>query len=225
VHPVGRLASGPQVRVPDGWPTVDGRIGCLTCHDIRRQCDDARRPATNATMLRDHDPDRWGGFCTRCHVVEESQSLSPHRQLDSSGQVRTETCLMCHTEALVASSDGIRRFEPKLGDVSSGVCLRCHARHRDVSAIGHVERPVPQVLRQRLLAWELAGAASPDPDRRPARLPLADGRVACFTCHNPHQTGLFPAGSELGMRARRPADAAVALRVDYMELCLACHGK
>ncbi len=65
----------------------------------------------------------------------------------------------------------------------------------------------------------------PDTLNRPARLPLSDGNVACYSCHNPHQAGLFPPGSVLDARATVPIDAAVALRMNSMELCIACHNK
>lgn len=60
---------------------------------------------------------------------------------------------------------------------------------------------------------------------RVAALPLGHGRVTCYTCHNPHPPELFPKGSELGARATEPRSAAVDLRLDRMELCLACHRK
>jgi cytochrome c553 len=68
--------------------------------------------------------------------------------------------------------------------------------------------------------------------RSPARLPLGHkaggGRAAqevvtCYTCHNPHYTGLFPADSELGALASNPQDRASALRTNWIDLCSECH--
>jgi len=235
-HPVGRLASEPPFRVPDDWPLIDDRLGCLTCHHVRQHCDaNLRRPTVNPGFVREYDAGRPLDFCLRCHFVDESWNLNPHRQLDAAGQVRGEVCLVCHTGPLTVPPDAARRFEPKLHDASSGLCLRCHAQHWDVTLVGHVERPVPETIRRRLLAREALGTAGRDGretamrpserDRQPAKLPLADGRVACFTCHNPHQAGLFPAGSELDTRAKTAAGAAAALRLDLPELCQECHAK
>jgi len=60
---------------------------------------------------------------------------------------------------------------------------------------------------------------------RSETLPLADGRIACYTCHNPHQVGLFPSGSELAAWAASAPEAALYLRADRPALCLECHEK
>lgn len=207
-HPVGRIARNDRIATPSDWPLNNGRLACLTCHEIRRHCDaSAARPLDNPAMLREFDVVRPYAFCSRCHVSQGAAQISPHRQLAADGGLIEETCRYCHNSVPAIPHDGARRSAPDLRIASSQLCLSCHSRHWDFSQRGHVERPMPDTF------------------NRPAELPLADGNVACYSCHNPHQAGLFPAGSVLGARATVPIDAAVALRMNSMELCIACHIK
>ena len=233
-HPVDSEAAGAGLRMPTGWPLVDGQLGCLTCHDIKQQCNpDARRPGATAKMLRRYDPSQARSFCTACHV-DTAWAGSPHRQLAGDGQADTQLCLLCHEEEPTLPSDGVRRFDAKLRSASES-CLNCHIKHWDCFPAKHVDRLVPPKIRQRMLARELSRrpgltareirVMAAEADRRSTRFPLADGRIACYTCHNPHQVGLFPAGSELATWATAPVEAAHRLRADRPGLCLECHEK
>ena len=233
-HPIGRPARGEHVTTPEDWPTVDGMVGCMTCHDVEGHCKrGARRPAVNTVLLRQYDPQHPLEYCTICHESDVGQRFSPHRQRDASGKVREDACLFCHTQAMKIPADGRRRFEPHLRDETSQLCLNCHSKHWDLSTKGHVDRPVTPKIRKWMLmrqlsyefdesADELAKLAS-QPDRRPARLPLGDGKVTCYSCHNPHYAGMFAAGSELGALASEPQDRASALRENWIDLCSECH--
>ncbi len=243
-HPIGRQAQSEIVATPDDWPTVHGAIGCLTCHDIQRHCDAAaRRPAVNYVLLRHWDPQQPLEYCGNCHRTDIGRRFSPHRQRDAAGKVREDACLFCHTQRPEVPPDGRRRFQPHLRVESSELCLNCHTRHWDLSPLGHVNRPVPPKIRQWMLMRELSLNAdlelpqvarlAEEAGRSPARLPLGHtgsggGRAArevvtCYTCHNPHYTGLFPADSELGALASNPQDRASALRTNWIDLCSECH--
>lgn len=238
-HPIGRPAKTKTVQVPDGWPTYNGQIMCLTCHDLSTHCrKDARRPPGElALLLRNYDPQRRLAYCATCHQADVGQRFSPHRQRDASGRVREDACLFCHTQRPEIPADGRRRFQPHLRNTTSDLCLNCHSKHWDLSPKGHVDRPVTPKIRQWMLMRELSREVdvSPErlarlasqPSRRPARLPLGtkDGHeiVTCYSCHNPHYPGLFPPGSELGARATMPEDRKAALRANWVDLCSHCH--
>lgn len=233
-HPIGRPANTELVTTPPEWPTINGNIGCITCHDIMRHCrQETRRPPVNSELIRGWDPQRPLDHCTICHRGDLGGRFSPHQQRDASGKVREDACLFCHTQRPEVPEDGLRRFQPHLRTESSDVCLNCHVKHWDLSPLGHVDRPVTPRIRQWMLMREINHQSQAPPEelsrlaaesaREPARLPLAGNRVACYTCHNPHYAGLFPEGSELGALAENPSDRASALRTDWVKLCSECH--
>ena len=235
-HPIGRAATGELVATPTDWPTIDGTITCLTCHDLSPQCTaNGKRPAVNYLLLRDYDPQQPLAYCSNCHLADVSGRFSPHQQRDATGRIRDDACFFCHAERPKVPPDGRRRFEPKLRVESSELCLNCHSRHWDLSPLGHVDRPVTPRIRQWMLMRELSLENGGDPrelarlaaesDRDPARLPLGENRVTCYTCHNPHYTGLFPPDSELGAIAENPQDRVSALRANWVDLCSECHSR
>jgi predicted CXXCH cytochrome family protein len=233
-HPIGRPATTELVKAPADWPTVAGAIGCLTCHDIQRHCDPAaKRPAVNTILLRGYDPQRPLEYCSNCHGADVGGRFSPHRQRDAAGNVREDACLFCHTQRPEVPADGRRRFQPHLRTASSDLCLNCHIRHWDLSPLGHVDRPVTPRIREWILVRELSRTRNAnlqelerlarDSKGEPARLPLGQDKVTCYTCHNPHYAGLFPPDSELGALATNPEDRRSALRTNWIELCSECH--
>ncbi len=292
-HPVGRIALTSSTTPPTDWPLVDGRLGCLTCHDVKRHCDvTAARPAGNAAMLRGAALGGSVRFCLQCHEGSDSWRISPHQQTRDDGTIREETCGFCHTadSARIALAGGDK---PVLRSRGSNVCLGCHSKHWDYFPEGHVDRPLTSEIARRL--GELAhrsGAGSvgergsvvdrnatratpsakvgtgadadtddaTEPDstiagstdemsaaesvysdrglphpsadqRRPQHdanrplLPIEGGRIVCYTCHNPHQAGLFAAGAPVGRHASLAPDVQAHLRMDRQDLCLTCHGK
>ncbi|MBK8270952.1 MAG: hypothetical protein IPK83_22650 [Planctomycetes bacterium] len=239
-HPIGRLGHTAFAAVPTGWPLNRERLSCITCHDIRRHCDaEAVKPARNSAMLRGPEIERRLDFCTNCHTPSEKWRINPHRQLSDDGTMRSDTCGFCHSRAMEREPNGERRNDPSLRASGSGVCLGCHAPHWDYFPEGHVDRPVTKEIRRRLIAREFGfmlaegqlsdisafEAAVSDANHKPAFPPLNDNNVTCYSCHNPHERGLFPADSHLGRYARAEEDSKLQLRMDRLDLCQACHSK
>lgn len=224
-HPIGRLVSSEAIDMPS-WPLIDERLSCVTCHDISRHCAaDPSRPRENPGMLRGNTHERSAAFCANCHIDEPTWQNNPHRAAATEETGRTN-CLLCHTQVPEVPSDGQRRFEPMLHDESSDGCLRCHTVHWDYAPGGHLGKEVPEQMLVRLR--HAARRAFPSIGEQSAIkhspvLPLANGRMTCYTCHNPHPPELFPDDSLLGRRARQAADARLALRARQIELCLSCH--
>lgn len=220
-HPIGIAASSAHTKIPSDWPTSDGALGCLTCHDIQQHCDtQATRPSSNVAALRGIGEHQATDFCGNCHTSDPSWRISPHQQLSPGGSADLQSCLFCHNAAPSIPPDGARRGAPDLRTEGSALCLTCHVRHWDYAPGGHVDREAPPRILERMRSSSQVSGAS-----RQMRFPLHDGRVVCYSCHNPHQAGLFPTGSELGMLAAGAADRALRLRKPQLALCLHCHEK
>ncbi len=206
VHPVGVPGATPRTRVPDDRPFVDGRIGCLTCHDIAQHCDAAaKRPRLNAALVRGFERSNPSAACLNCHV-SETWRVNPHRPESPTAAQRA--CSFCHATPAPQAPAGVRRGAPQLRDQATRLCLNCHAMHADPAPRGHLGQPVSSVMQ-----------ALP----RVSELPLEGGAMTCATCHNPHAREQFPQSSALGAYSSSPADARDGLRLEHAALCLSCH--
>ncbi|MGE0480249.1 MAG: cytochrome c3 family protein [Phycisphaerae bacterium] len=239
-HPIGWPAAGPRTHAPpDDWPLVDGRIGCLTCHDIQRHCAAAAvRPAENPALVRGFDARDPFASCTNCHAAD-AWRVNPHRMVvapsghdgaSGAGDTPRQSCGFCHQSTPPTPADGVARGDARLRDTTSKLCLGCHTMHADPAPRGHLEAHVtPSILGTLLAAEQRIFAArgwprpADAPASQPVLLPLSDGRVNCATCHNPHAPELFGSESPLGSRSTAPADAHKALRVEHLQLCFQCH--
>ncbi len=237
VHPVGRLFIEGQVIKPEGWPVPDDKLACVTCHDIRSACDHAEaRPTINSAFLRGTPGESPRRFCGHCHASTDhaQRRYSPHIMLDGQGRPLETVCTFCHQTTTSAAGAMVRTGEADLRADPVGLCVVCHPRHVDYFEPGHIGHPLPAEMRERLVRLHAAKEAreSAVPQTQPADaalfLPLAeDGRIVCATCHNPHQEGLFPAGSTLGEGAMDPDghDKRMRLRGLGKDVCRACHDK
>jgi predicted CXXCH cytochrome family protein len=238
VHPVDRPATGQQVLHPEGWPLVNGRLTCRTCHEFKRShCRGGPRPADNPAFLRDYQGGPVLGFCRNCHAATEQEvRYNPHRMLDSAGKPMLKACQFCHDSPDMPVNAMVRTGRPRLRTPQPALCLSCHFQHVDYFEPGHIGIEVPPRIRAYMLAAErVPPGQTPTPeqiqrfmnsDELPTRLPLQDGkRVVCSTCHNPHEKGVFPAGSPLALGAIHPGAERLRHRLRGLgkELCRGCH--
>ena len=241
VHPSYRTISGDQLkRPPADWPLVGDRIGCITCHQVKAGCrKGVGRPALNPAFLRDYDGGELGRFCNNCHRRAEAELFSPHVMLDGHGQVMESACTYCHLGVPSIKAVGEAGAQAvELRHDGAVLCMSCHTRHVDYFEPGHVHAGVSPQMKSRMAAAEQTTVGQPaepsavqralERGSEPKRLPLADGdRVTCITCHNPHQQGVFAAGSVQAFGAIRPGGSPsdLGLRYKPAELCRACHQK
>ncbi|MBK9128042.1 MAG: hypothetical protein IPM13_09600 [Phycisphaerales bacterium] len=223
-HPIGWAAAGGRTRPPPGWPLVEGRIGCLTCHDMIQHCDaGAVRPEDNSALVRDYDSSNPYEFCRICHV-QEKWRVNPHRN-QVAGFGGAHACAFCHIASPERTDGGGWTFDPGLRGGSNQLCLGCHTMHADPAPEGHLDREVtPAVLAAMLDAERrVFGTAGPEP----RLLVLENGRITCATCHTPHAEDPEPIGlftsAMTRARSRAPEDEHKGLRVEHLALCRHCH--
>lgn len=217
-HPTGRtLQSNADYKQPENWPLVEGKLSCITCHDVTRACQEGlSRSMVNPMFLRD----RWVGnkekFCQNCHVASSYKRLVPHImivgsrdiiQLGEPYRIDEAACLFCHQE-LQDRSTMKRTGEPHLRATQQVLCKVCHRTHKKFYEPGHMRSKIPEDMQAFMYSRELLGPnAKPGGSliarlrkagAKPTRMvPDATGRITCSTCHNPHQENVFPPGSEL----------------------------
>ncbi|RJP40521.1 MAG: hypothetical protein C4547_02635 [Phycisphaerales bacterium] len=229
-HPIGRPAATAHVATPAGWPTRDGWLSCLTCHDAVRACEPtAARPMTNPAFLRGWRPADDVAYCTTCHDASTQSRYSPHRASPPDAGDPSASCQYCHA-SVPAAAQPVRTGRAALRSDELSLCGACHTRHVDYFEPGHMGTRVKGPYLSSLTTFALPA----DPvSARPAAsgadvLPLdPGGRIVCSTCHNPHQAGVF-AGSSLlaiGAMADDGAGTGPALRLPAALLCRACHAR
>jgi hypothetical protein len=240
-HPVGRPIPSATSTLPGGWPAEGGRLGCLTCHDLQPTAGHEKTPSRqrdNPNFLRGGQPASLLTFCNTCHADNEQEARhNPHRMLTAGGEIDQQACLFCHTRTFKPADLERRTGRRNLKAGGLMLCIGCHTQHVDYFEPGHIGAQVPPSI----IAQMTVDRAAPDPPASSGdaealpgvgvghvRLPLGpQDVVVCSTCHNPHQEGVFRAGSPLDLGAipatrDRQRDVAVRLGAS---LCYECHGK
>ena len=211
-HPVGvALLEEMKKTMPETFPLDDGKLSCLTCHDVLSQMkDDYVLKQTNPKFIRGAPFEVLATFCFFCHKQEEYKKTNPHKQLDESGKIVEARCLFCHQSA--PDPDRVKSIsEVSFKATLSLYCVNCHFKQktRHPARADHLVA-LPDFLKEYL------------PERLKAQhadLPLDGDRIFCGTCHNPHEKGVI-----------RRAEAAAGAGADYFlrlnggyDLCVTCH--
>lgn len=202
-HPVDFLPEG-KSGLP--FPLFEGKMRCLTCHEIHGGPDSKGTPR----LLRGGPYIDRREICFKCHSKERYSTINPHRMLEIDGSVRNvdgkPVCLVCHSikpNPAVDWTDDVR-FRADVGFL----CWRCHPPMADPFFSDHfLITPTEETL-QTMRETE---------ERLIVILPLVPrNRITCSTCHNPHQEGVIQHEA-----AAKGADATHGLRLP--SICFACH--
>lgn len=243
VHPIARRVAAGPLALPAQWPLVEGRLSCLTCHDVRQAC--KTTPGTTPAdpmFLRGHekadpsaDPTAAPGnnFCQNCHQPDHAQRFDPHLMLDSRKQIIENRCLFCH-ERVPDRSAMTRTGRARLRVQQLVLCKSCHPHHKEILKGGHLDVKVKPDIAAYMRAREIVGlVGEPSEDliaqlkaqnARPSHMYLEpDGGVTCATCHNPHPEGLFPPGSHLYYRTMHLLSGHPLSPVHDQSFCRNCH--
>ena len=165
-----------------GWPTLNGKLFCISCHDIRQQCDPAaQRPDTNTAFLRQTFPPpstepaadpgapppdpattqavviNPNPFCDNCHGPDQFQKFSPHMMLAADRHtVIEQRCEVCHSKPMDRNATA-RTGNASLRADMVTLCRSCHPHHRDINRKGHVGTTIPPQMLVYMRARELTG--------------------------------------------------------------------
>jgi hypothetical protein len=183
VHPTDIPPSpGIKERLPSDLPLENGKVTCLTCHDIFLQC---RKQLFKTDSVRGAPYPARTDFCFQCHLKGDYEQANPHHEIDQRGEIVPDTCLVCHPEKPDEKNTTIKDVK-FIGDVE-GICCGCHhisGNHSgDHDHIGVL--PSEKGLKRIKVMEEKFNTI----------LPLDEGgKMTCVTCHNPHDKGVIPEG-------------------------------
>ncbi len=210
IHPVEVApAQDSQINIPSDWPLKDGKLTCLTCHDVKVQMSGNFAQKTgNSNFLRGAPFKALTEFCFICHQQKEYKKTNPHKQLDDNGNIIDSRCLFCHMsipnpEEAKGISDVSFKSDLKF------YCINCHAKEKtDHPGRSDHMIELPGNMKQSLLA-----------QNELVHLPLDNNRIFCGTCHNPHEKGVIKNKQSMSGAGE---DDFLRLNGGYL-LCISCH--
>ena len=210
-------------RMPRHFPLDNGRLSCLTCHDVSMQCNDGpQNSQSNGNFLRGDT--RFPAFCFQCHTEETEQPFNAHDQIDDHGQPKENVCLWCHVEVPEVKSFMKDSENFALRDEDHILCRNCHTvdEHHPAGGKHILVKPSEKILR------DMAHYIGIPPEQYSdfQVFPLDNnGRITCFSCHNPHERGLFPGINlrSLGAEPVRAVYNRLRRKKSNESQCKACH--
>jgi predicted CXXCH cytochrome family protein len=196
---------------PTDWPLKDGKLSCLTCHDLLLQMNDNFAVKTiNPKFLRGGPYASLTDFCFICHQEGEYNKTNPHKQLNASGEIIENSCRFCHQSLpnpeKVENIKGVS-FKSSLDHY----CIICHPKQKTShpARADHIIK-LPENIKDSIKS----GLSSLE-----VYLPLDNDNIFCGTCHNPHQKGVIKRE-----KAQYGSGEKFFLRLNGgYELCVACH--
>lgn len=218
IHATGMIPSREiKSRMPKSFKLkADGKVGCLTCHELKYQCleSEYKRKGADPKFFRGGPYKARTDLCYKCHKKKSYARLNPHDQINDEGELMEDVCLYCHAKLPDPRVDkGIDSVKFVVDDLKE-LCQRCH---RDRAHPGgrfinfdHLVTPSPKIRFFMRHAEKKNNIALPlEPDT---------GKIFCATCHNPHERGV------LRGRYGKGADEPQRLRLGSgFEVCGACH--
>jgi hypothetical protein len=238
VHPVDVEPSATIAqKIPSDIPLEEGKLTCLSCHDVSKDCT-AGQPATavNRYLLRGARVSHPMEFCFRCHVKENYRTFNAHDQLEA-GKPKTDACIWCHVGVPDVDSHPKEGASYALRSKSFGVCSNCHTVEKDhPTGNSHMYAVPTTEMMWHMSAYEMQPRMNLPfkqlleyvraTNRAPRSIPLDEnGCITCYSCHNPHEKGLFPNWNPRSVGAEPGQAVNHRLRAHEGIACRACHEK
>ena len=237
-HPVNLVPSAAiSRRIPSDFPLEGGMLTCLSCHDVTWHCKPGGPTAApGRDFLRGPRVSRPLAFCFRCHAREDYRPFNAHDQLEA-GKVKTDTCIWCHINIPDVSSHLQEGASYALRSESFGVCNNCHPVTKGhPTGDPHMYATPSADMMWHMSAYELQSQMHlpfkqllgyvQAARRAPRSIPLDEnGRITCYSCHNPHEKGLLPNWNLRSVGAEPRQATNHRLRAHEGIACRACHEK
>ncbi len=204
IHPVDIVPSeGKRGMFPPDFPLREGKVTCITCHDIYLQCQETQKKPS----LRGAPFEKRTQFCFNCHNEKSYTMYDIHNQINEKGEMIADKCLSCHFEKPDVDYD--RSGDIKLIENIESVCQGCHAiGERHSGNYNHMIKPSSKALAKMKQAEVQFGIIFPLDEK---------GKMTCITCHNPHGKGVIQEDKP----AAKGADLKFRHRI--LRICERCH--
>ncbi|MBI5789821.1 MAG: hypothetical protein HZA78_13305 [Candidatus Schekmanbacteria bacterium] len=226
VHPVGLAMLTGKIKLP----LFKGEVACTTCHDLKgHQIASGNQKLTNPTFLRiaqsselvaigprsgqvktGYPNDRLA-LCAECHG-EGNPRFNPHlQQVGANKVVNEQMCFLCHTS--VSKEQPIAGDDAQLRAPIEKHCIGCHAdklkQHpANVDHFGKALSPITLSMLKMSMRVDIKS------------IPLAEGKLVCPTCHNPHQKG-----APLYQYSQNKDKGEIREKLSGFGSCALCHRK
>jgi DmsE family decaheme c-type cytochrome len=171
--PPAAAPATPQAAATAGYA---GEDTCLTCHEEKAKgyhgspharVADPRTPAAGKGCESCHGPGQAhveaGGDRTKIKVLSEMAARDV-----------SETCTTCHNRSAHAEWDGSKH------DSRNMSCTTCHSVHDPKSEKAQLKARTQTETCVQCHQKEVSKV------RRSSHMPVAEGKMECSTCHNPH---------------------------------------
>jgi len=195
----------------DRLPLVEGKLTCITCHDLIIQCKMEETGAMdNRAFLRGGPYSAPWDICYLCHDSRLYEGSSPHDQINDQGIIQEETCWYCHQPPEEES----HTEKLNVGPIMEDICLSCHGHKTHPAGAVHTVKPSPKLQAFMQFTSQKQGVF----------LPLnSKEEIYCATCHNPHEKGLIDANDPKARGAEGDQPQNYRKRILGKQMCLACH--
>lgn len=204
--PDSQPVTGKTSVLDPGFPLVNGKMECLTCHQMHSE---KEHYSGSQYFLRGGPYSGRRDICFKCHKKDSLGGLNPHEQMIGENKdLNRFICLVCH---LVTPDPKVDTFKTvKFRASVAFLCWRCHPPMPQEFMDKHFLKKPKDGTYQEMIRGEV---------KHRIIMPLdSKGRVTCSTCHNPHQPGVM-----VREWAKKGEGARKRLRVSGEEICTACH--
>lgn len=156
--------------------TYVGNETCLGCHEDATKhlagtphwkAANPRSPAANMGCESCHGPGSR-------HIEDPGDDATIRKFTKMAPRDVSATCLTCHTKATHALWDG------SIHDARNLSCVTCHSVHNPVAERAQLKAANEQELCAGCHRVEVQKT------RRVSHMPVAEGKMSCSSCHNPH---------------------------------------